>query len=358
MTRRLSTLLSYPYVPWWHFRFCEDALRDLADVTFIGTAGFGRPGFPLDMDIGEYLATTGATPDFYLSGEVPLHRGICDLKCPTAMIIGDYWPGNVGRIQTARLFDHVFVTDQHGMRDFPKGGCKSVHWLPFGADTRFHRDFQMERIYEVGFVGFTNQQRQQDRANALAALAALFKMNDYKQRAVGEEVGRIYSQSKIVVNFPQDGGFNMRVFEAMACGAMLITEDVGNGQDELFQDKKHLILYRSRDEISALVKHYLEHDDERRAIAAEGQREVLAKHTYRHRMEFMLEVLSEVGHERNRTQDKDEIARVYAMTFGRAGRMEHLLREIFLGNCSLKTRLHVFARLLKAAYSTVFPPKI
>ncbi len=357
MAHRPSILFSYTYVPWWHFRFCDDALREFADVKFVGSAFLENPGFPADMNIAEFISKTGTPVDYYLGAEIPLHRGIPDLACPTAMVIGDYWPGNHDRIQTARLFDHVFVTSADGMRDFRAGGCKRVHFLPFAADLRFHRDFQLERIYDVGFVGFTNLKTQQGRGQALANLAARYKMNDFTQPAFGEEVGRIYSQSKIVVNFPRNGGFNMRVFEAMASGALLITEDIGNGQNELFEAGKHLVLYRDQSEIPGLVDYYLTHEAERLAISRAGQKEVLEKHTYGHRMEFLIQVLTAAGSERNRTQDKDEIIKVYATSYGRAERLDHLVRELFKGKGSLGTRCYVLARLIKSVINILFPPR-
>ena len=232
-----------------------------------------------------------------------------------------------------------------------------MHLLPYGWDPRCHRDFQLERIYDVGFVGFTHQGVQSERAVILAGLAKRYRMNDYKKPAFDEEVGRIYSQSKIVVNFPNRGGFNMRVFETMASGALLITEDVGNGQDEFFEDRKHFVLYRDKAEIPGLIDYYLAHEDERLAISREGQREVLAKHTYRHRMETMLKVLSEVGPERNRTRDRNEIIKVYGMNFGRYRMLEHLIREIVKGKGSLKTRCILLARLFKSVGTILFPPR-
>jgi len=350
-----SVLLNYQYELNLHYRFIENALRELAEVTFVGLPGWGRPGFPADMNIIEYFSKTGCSPDFYLSSEYPLHVGLTELPCPTALMIGDYWPGDHGRIKTARLFDHVFVTDQNGMRDFPAGGCKSVHWTPFAADDRFHRDFQLERIYDIGFVGYTHQGVQSERAIALAALAKHYKMNDYLKPSYDEEIGKTYSQSKIVVNFPNRGGFNMRVFESMAAGALLITEDVGNGQRELFEDRKHFVLYKDKSEIPGLVDYYLAHDAERIAISREGQREVLAKHTYRHRAEFMLKVLSEAGQQRNRTRDRDEIIRAYARIFSRIQRLDHLLRELFKGKGSLMTRMILLARFFQSVRTIIFP---
>lgn len=352
-----SVLLSYQYVPTWNHRFMEDALREVADVTFVGCAGWGRPGFPADIDIREFIAKMPTPPDYYMSAEYPLHLGVTELACPTVFLGGDYLSVDTGRIRTARLFDHAFVVTTDAVRDFRNGGCKSVHFLPYAFDPRFHRDFQLERIHDIGFVGFTHQSIQLERAVILADLAKRYKMNDYTKPSFGEEVGRVYSQSKIVVNFPNRGGFNMRVFESMAAGALLITEDVGNGQDELFEDRKHFVLYRDKAEIPGLVDYYLANEAERLAISREGQREVLAKHTYRHRMETVLKVLAEVGPQRNRTQDRDEIIKVYGMNFGRYRMLDHLIREIVRGKGSLKTRLILFARLLKSIRTVIFPPR-
>ena len=355
--RKPTVLLNYQYVPTWNHRFMEDALRELADVTFVGSAGFGRPGFPADMDICDFIGKLPSPPDYYMSAEFPLHLRVTELACPTVFLGNDFLPGDHGRVATARLFDHVFVGGTDVARAFRDGGCKSVHFLPYAADTRCHRDFQMERIYDVGFVGFTHQSIQSERAKILADMAKRYKMNDYTKPAFEEEVGRVYSQSKIVVNFPNRGGFNMRVFESMAAGSLLVTEDIGNGQEELFQDRKHLVLYRQKAEIAGLVDYYLTNEAERLAISREGQREVLAKHTYKHRMETILKVISEVGEQRNRTQNRDEIIKVYGMVFGRYRMLEHLIREIAKGKASPKTRLILLARLFKSIGTILFPPR-
>jgi SAM-dependent methyltransferase len=82
----------------------------------------------------------------------------------------------------------------------------------------------------------------------------------------------------------------MRVFEALACGSLLITNDLAdNGQSELFQSGVHLETYRDADEVIEKIRYYLTHEDTRERIAAAGRADVLATHTYRHRMETLLE---------------------------------------------------------------------
>ena len=81
----------------------------------------------------------------------------------------------------------------------------------------------------------------------------------------------------------------MRVFEALACGSLLLTNDLDdNGQGDMFRDGTHLATYRDAHELMDKVGFYLARETVREQIAARGREEVLAKDTYRHRMELLL----------------------------------------------------------------------
>src|SRR5690606_24001604 len=80
---------------------------------------------------------------------------------------------------------------------------------------------------------------------------------------------------------------NMRVFEAMAAGALLITDDA-DGLDDLFVNGRDLIVYKDDDDAMALIQHYLEDDEARERIAQSGQQRVLQEHTYACRLQTML----------------------------------------------------------------------
>ncbi|MBI3464556.1 MAG: glycosyltransferase [Planctomycetes bacterium] len=104
-----------------------------------------------------------------------------------------------------------------------------------------------------------------------------------------EQMAETYSASRIVFNRSIRNDINMRVFEAVACGSLLLTNDLSdNGQAGLFQDSVHLATYRDAEELLDKTAYYLAHEDVRERIAAVGREEVLAKHTYRHRMERLL----------------------------------------------------------------------
>jgi spore maturation protein CgeB len=55
-----------------------------------------------------------------------------------------------------------------------------------------------------------------------------------------------------------------------------------------FEDGKHLVLYRSLDEMVDKAKYYIEHDEEREKIAQAGYEHVIANHTIQHRVNVIL----------------------------------------------------------------------
>ena len=71
----------------------------------------------------------------------------------------------------------------------------------------------------------------------------------------------------------------MRVFEAMASGCLLLTDDRADVH-ALFTEGEHLRVYQSPTELRALARHYLGNESERRRLAALGRERVLAEHTY------------------------------------------------------------------------------
>jgi spore maturation protein CgeB len=59
---------------------------------------------------------------------------------------------------------------------------------------------------------------------------------------------------------------------------------------EQFEDRKHLVYFDAGkpDELTGLIHYYLDHEDERRAIAAAGMEEVRANHTLRGRLRHII----------------------------------------------------------------------
>src|SRR5258708_33401305 len=123
-------------------------------------------------------------------------------------------------------------------------------------------------------------------------------MNDWKRSYTQEEVANIYRRSRVVVNFGRDdfpNDANMRVFEVLAAGALLITSLPSELTDLGFQDGVNFIGYRAEAEIVPLVRKYLENEWSRSRIAQAGQEKVLREHTYDCRVNEFLNRLQSSG---------------------------------------------------------------
>ena len=74
-------------------------------------------------------------------------------------------------------------------------------------------------------------------------------------------------------------GVPLRVLEIMACRGFVLV----NYQEDIakeFEDGKELVMYRSLEELTEKVRYYLEHEEERQAIARVGYEKVLREYNY------------------------------------------------------------------------------
>jgi len=86
------------------------------------------------------------------------------------------------------------------------------------------------------------------------------------------------------INVRRYGLLTRRFFRAIASGRLFMTEHC-DGLENHFTNHKHLVWYRGVEECLDLIKYYLDHDNEREKIAANGRKEILAKHTFEIRLQ-------------------------------------------------------------------------
>jgi hypothetical protein len=117
----------------------------------------------------------------------------------------------------------------------------------------------------------------------------------YRRSVIGmaphTQLMAMYGQAKIGFNFSIRGEINMRVFEVMGGGALLLTNPLP--EDDLerlgLRDGVSLIVYRSPGELAPLIDRWLADEPGRRRIAQEGCRIVRERHTYVRRLEVLVE---------------------------------------------------------------------
>ncbi|MDI6810218.1 MAG: glycosyltransferase [archaeon] len=186
-------------------------------------------------------------------------------------------------------FDYVFVA-QKDYVTLLKEVADNVFWLPLAADPEIHRKFDMPKLFDIGYVGQINPKIHPVRMRLLDTLKRKYDVIAV-QDIHYENMAKVYSLSKIGFNKSIRGDLNMRVFEVMSSGTMLLTDKIDNGIEELFINKKHFVTYENEKELDELIQYYLKNEEEREKIAREGQKEVHEKHTYEHRAEQILKTV-------------------------------------------------------------------
>lgn len=110
----------------------------------------------------------------------------------------------------------------------------------------------------------------------------------------GLDMYQLIERSEVVLNVHTDAAWgyagNMRLFEATGMGACLLTDRMLN-LGELFEDGVEILTYGSAEECLEKARHYLEHGEERKQIAANARKRVLKDHTTARRCEVMDELI-------------------------------------------------------------------
>ncbi len=309
----MNVLLSYTSNPMTTASYLEKALRKICNVMTYGPSinkeilttwdlleiedRVKAHQIPFsDGDISRVVdeLPTGWAPDVFLFMDTgvlfPLNN-LDSLKCVKACYIIDAHIYFDHHLEFARDFDVVFVAHKPAVEMFKERGVENVFWVPPACDPEIHGKKTDEKLYDIGFVGTLNPEFNSERVKLLYELDKRF--HTYYERCFLERMAEVFSQSKIVFNKSVEDGLNMRVFEVLASGSMLLTNEArGSGLTDLFQEKEQIVVYRNEKELLELADYYLKNDDEREEIAAEGLRKVLNGHTYDHRAKDMIKTLS------------------------------------------------------------------
>lgn len=87
-------------------------------------------------------------------------------------------------------------------------------------------------------------------------------------------------------------GIPLRAFDIMGSGGFLLT----NYQEDFlnyFSSGEDFVYYSSPDEVENLVQYYLSHEKERQQIAANALGKILESHTFKHRVQTILSLLTD-----------------------------------------------------------------
>jgi len=192
-------------------------------------------------------------------------------------------------VKLFRFADVVFCAQKNAV-EFISRFVKHVAWIPLACDPLVHSGDSSAKKYDIAYIGGHGSDQ---RKKILDDLAKRYP-DSFIGRAEKRMIGKIYGSSKIVVNVPISNDINMRFFEGLCSGALLVTGPIsGNGFGDILakHPKPFCVVYKTYDDLIDRIDYYLSHDDEREAIAAEG-RQFAKNNTYLHRWNEMSRIIT------------------------------------------------------------------
>lgn len=200
----------------------------------------------------------------------------------------------------------TFTADGGHDDDWARAGVNHVWAEPaiYEPDAIIGTPSELHGSWPILFVGshpYPHAEHKEARRDIIQTLSGGYGRNFrlFTTGIRGRDLADLYAGSTIVVGDSCLAGqvpryWSDRIPETIGRGGFLIHPHV-DGIEGSYTDGTHLRTYQAGDmhALRALVDHYLVHPDEAAAIGLSGRSHVLTHHTYRHRMERMLDVVLE-----------------------------------------------------------------
>ncbi len=237
-----------------------------------------------------------ATADVLLLSSLPLHRKCRDVGLSPHLVHSCFDPGVLSQLSAP---SKVAELPFHDFTFVGASGYSPGHRRRHEALSELMRRTPLE-------VWSTEEPRVLKRRSANKSSRKRLSQLDPSSchdPVFGLDFYKVLQRSRITFNCHRDaarGGVdNQRLFQATGVGACLITDRAAD-LPELFEDGTEVVTYDSMDDCVEKVEYLLEHEAERRAIAAAGRRRTLADHSSRKRYTAIDEIIQQALAEQRR----------------------------------------------------------
>lgn len=203
------------------------------------------------------------------------------------------------------MLDHVYMTDSAFSEQAIAYGYEKSSYLPLAYNDKYYFDENLKRKDRIVFIGAYNKNRSEllcdinnDRMTVIGPKWENLgnkKITINNRKINRAEVVRIYNTHTAVLNISQNenviNGLSMRCFEAAACGAAVVTDNLGD-IDFCFNRGEEILVYNDASELSEVINRLQTDRKMIQRVAKSGQQRVRAEHTYKHRVEKIINDLS------------------------------------------------------------------
>ena len=253
----------------------------------------------IDKELHQVIASMEPQGEIFLilypdPCEAIIPEDILNLSYPTACFQIDTYDGTKARFDQSMLFDHAFIFHPKYDKMLEGMGHPGVTLLPHAVETNLYPEFIKDREFDVGWVGRLDGPFYRIRKEQVEAFSKRYKTNDINKFYNQDELISVYTNSKIAVNISRDDYMidaNLRCFEIMASGALLITKKPTELDEIGLVAGKHFVTYKTTEELLNKISYYLQNENERKHIAFQGYQAVNRSHDFVNRVATIVEVV-------------------------------------------------------------------
>ncbi len=215
--------------------------------------------------------------------------------------------------------DLIFTVSATWQQELNRRGLSS-YYLPHGVDATYYRKLELtpkeQKNYtaEVSFIGRATPRRvafcrelgrdwdlrlygeRWHKTGAVRDDSALAACNRLRRNVEGEELVKIYSASRTMINILQEPLeqyrtiLSLQCFAIPACAGCLIAETVVEAP-EAFEPGREILLFSTPEELREQAAKALREPGLARTIGEHARKRILADHTHAHRMRELFHAL-------------------------------------------------------------------
>lgn len=213
-------------------------------------------------------------------------------------------------LESLKEYDFFFTKEPYILKRMKAVGLSNVYYLPACCDPQIHKiiivqeEDRKKYASALSIVGSWYLYREDIVSQLSGFDLKIWGRNWNRARkeiksfwqgreVVIDEQALVFNATDININTShlQDiEGVNQRVFDIAGCSAFQLCYEQSN-LGNLFRIKDEVIAYKNIDELKKLIEYYLAHEKERKEIARNSQKRAYGEHTYRHRLEEILELI-------------------------------------------------------------------
>jgi len=216
----------------------------------------------------------------------------------------DHWRFENYSRGVAPHFNYVVTTDSQAIPKYRSiGMAERVIKSQWACNHRQYHPIPCVRDFDVSFVGQPHGNRAEivrRLTNQGIGLRVFGHGWDNAPRLPFHEMVRTFNRSRINLNLSNSSqaGHRQQIkgrnFEIPGSGGFMLTSEADN-LEEYYTDKKEVAIFRSEEELTDLIRYYLQHDDERKAIARAGYDRTMREHTWERRWNDILNQCDRAG---------------------------------------------------------------